>query len=418
MEAIFFSTLLMGAVAMPAGVDEHVSSFPTTLVGTWEGTSSTWYRNEGLPGSHPDEYPIRIELYPQEGGAGECVPTEFGASFPDIDASWCEANCLDGAGNLAPSCDPEEESPLCECGGAWNLVWEEAGMIYYPSFGMNAVLRHVFPVSCDITYAGGEEPVTHSCFELVEDYYDERSVGYGWPCNQFSYVTVALQADGSLYWAWYQGGVAPLIATLNKVENPLPLDSNKGHGPRPDLDRLRRDAGFKALAKATDEQWPPLFFDPPQPGQNYTGESPEDLVLPFNGWFNGVASNLFPPNEKHGFYSGETYNVTYGPFDNCSSFTEYGVCGEGVFVSETDRSFNAPTWSILNIFCENHWEGPDPVGTCWTYEHFTPNQFPVWKPGAADQEFGTFSLQRDGSVWWTRMLGPLVFDQALLQPQP
>jgi hypothetical protein len=288
-------------------------------------------------------------------------------------------------------------------------------MIYYPSFGMNAVLRHVFPVSCDIAYVGGADAVEHSCFELVEDYYDERSNGYGWPCNQFSYVSVALQTDGTLYWAWYQGGVAPLISTMSKVDTPAPLLVTSEWAPRPDPPRVQIE---ERLKNNVDDSWPPIFFSPTQPGQNYTGDSPEDLVLPFNGFFSGVGTNLFRPNEKHGFYSGPTYNVSYGPIDNCGTFSEDGICGSGIFESESDRSFDVPTWSLLSIFCEHHWEGPDPTGECWTYEHLTPNAaLPVPRPGNSDQEFGTFSLQRDGSVWWTRMMGPLVFDQALLVQQ-
>jgi len=406
MHALLCSTFLLGAAALPAGVDESVGSFPSALVGTWEGMSSTWYRDEGLPGDHPGNYPVQIELYPQEVASQQCLPTEFGETFPGIDQSWCEENCFDGNGDLAPSCDPEESSPLCECSESWDLVWEDAGMIYYPSFGMNAVLLHVFPVSCDITYAGGDDPVEHSCFELVEDYYDDRSVGFSSPCNQFSYVSVALQKDGSLYYAWYQGGVAPFIATLYKVDSLTPSNAFSNEPLRPPS-----PLAVQHELKYLKEEWPLLAFDPPQPGQNLVGESPSDLVLSFNGFFSGVASNRFPPNEKHGYYSGPTFNVTYGPLENCSSFAG-GECGEGIIESETGRSFNTPTFSLLNIFCEHHWEGPDPAGECWTYEHILWNRF-----NDIDQEFGTFSLQRDGSVWWTRMLGPLVFDDALLELQ-
>jgi len=46
-----------------------------------------------------------------------CTPTALGALYPDITVAWCNANCFDGEGSLAPACDPEEAGQLCQCSG-------------------------------------------------------------------------------------------------------------------------------------------------------------------------------------------------------------------------------------------------------------------------------------------------------------
>jgi hypothetical protein len=54
---------------------------------------------------------VRELLGPNDG----CQPTEHGATFPGVDAEWCETNCYDGDGTLSPSCDPTEDASLCQC---------------------------------------------------------------------------------------------------------------------------------------------------------------------------------------------------------------------------------------------------------------------------------------------------------------
>jgi hypothetical protein len=61
-------------------------------------------------------------------------PTELGASFPGISDAWCDTNCLDGAGVLAPACDPNEKEPLCQ--PKTNDVVLEEGKTYVMTQGM------------------------------------------------------------------------------------------------------------------------------------------------------------------------------------------------------------------------------------------------------------------------------------------
>ena len=83
---------------------------------------------------------------------------------------------------------------------------------------------------------------------------------------------------------------------------------------------------------------------------------------------------------------------------------------EFVFVAARGGSSDA-TVSPRPMTHELNWEGPDPTGKLLDLRtHLTPNAaLPVPMPERSDQKFGTFSLQRDGSVWRTRMAGPLCF---------
>ncbi len=45
--------------------------------------------------------------------AVRCVPLADAAD--DITEEWCNANCFDGEGALAPACDPDTTFAVCEC---------------------------------------------------------------------------------------------------------------------------------------------------------------------------------------------------------------------------------------------------------------------------------------------------------------
>jgi meiotically up-regulated gene 157 (Mug157) protein len=45
----------------------------------------------------------------------ECVPTGLGNEMEEITEAWCQENCFDGDGVLAPACEPNSGFVLCEC---------------------------------------------------------------------------------------------------------------------------------------------------------------------------------------------------------------------------------------------------------------------------------------------------------------
>jgi serine protease len=62
------------------------------------------YREEFAPGLDCPDY--------------QCVPTELGGTYPDIDAEWCDSNCRAFGfpiGDLHEACDPESAVQLCTC---------------------------------------------------------------------------------------------------------------------------------------------------------------------------------------------------------------------------------------------------------------------------------------------------------------
>ena len=54
-------------------------------------------------------------LFPPITDPNICVPAGHGLSLPGITEAWCTENCKDGAGDLAPACDPNAGFFLCRC---------------------------------------------------------------------------------------------------------------------------------------------------------------------------------------------------------------------------------------------------------------------------------------------------------------
>jgi hypothetical protein len=86
---------------------------------------------------------------------------------------------------------------------------------------------HVYPLEC-LPHFQGDFP-TGQCFQLVENFHDESATGLKGDSNfGFAFVSVSLQLDGQLFYAYMQGIGVTGISYLKRTSSPsLPVNQTR-----------------------------------------------------------------------------------------------------------------------------------------------------------------------------------------------
>jgi hypothetical protein len=245
---------------------------------------------------------------------------------------------------------------------------------------------------------------TGRCYSFLEDFRAPADVGFPENGAVFSLTHVVLneQRDGSMFWTYMQGGIATGTGYLAKSTDMAalpPPSSEKMEHERRELQRL-----FFPLGSIIS----------PVPGSN-------DFPRRHDGvWVgNDISETDGIPGFKFG--SQVRLDIREGGCNWLNDFLSPGTeflgesCG---VISFPESGAEEDLEYIMKTQCFDYVKGPEPMrlgGECYMMESIRFDLLD--SPGQWDEDslrFMTFSMQRDGGLYWTYMMGTVVKSSGML----